>query len=110
MSGPYCCCFYLCPLILFLGFDIVESHQIGDQHWRPATATWYGSPEGDGSDGGACGYGDLVDVRPLKARVGAVSPVLFKDGEPHHLLSTGRDGDHNGRVPRRLLRFWPYAL
>ncbi|ONK73714.1 uncharacterized protein A4U43_C04F34500 [Asparagus officinalis] len=30
---------------------------------------------------GACGYGDLVDVRPLKARVGAVSPVLFKDGE-----------------------------
>ncbi|XP_078427435.1 expansin-B16-like [Wolffia australiana] len=49
--------------------------------WLPATATWYGSAEGDGSDGGACGYGTLVDVRPLKARVGAVSPILFKDGE-----------------------------
>ncbi|XP_042469657.1 expansin-B16-like [Zingiber officinale] len=52
-----------------------------DPHWLPATATWYGSAEGDGSDGGACGYGTLVDVRPLRARVGAVSPVLFKGGE-----------------------------
>jgi hypothetical protein len=31
--------------------------------------------------GGACGYGTLVDVVPMKARVGAVSPVLFKSGE-----------------------------
>jgi hypothetical protein len=31
--------------------------------------------------GGACGYGTLVDVVPMKARVGAVSPVLFKNGE-----------------------------
>ncbi|RRT83475.1 hypothetical protein B296_00016145 [Ensete ventricosum] len=31
--------------------------------------------------GGACGYGSLVDVRPLRARVGAVSPVLFKGGQ-----------------------------
>lgn len=31
--------------------------------------------------GGACGYGSLVDVRPLRARVGAVSPVLFQNGE-----------------------------
>ncbi|THG13684.1 hypothetical protein TEA_007423 [Camellia sinensis var. sinensis] len=31
--------------------------------------------------GGACGYGSLVDVKPLRARVGAVSPVLFKGGE-----------------------------
>lgn len=50
-------------------------------HWTPATATWYGSPEGDGSDGGACGYGSMVDVKPFRARVGAVSPVLFKGGE-----------------------------
>ncbi|XP_066345555.1 expansin-B17-like isoform X2 [Miscanthus floridulus] len=52
-----------------------------DMEWRPATATWYGEAEGDGSDGGACGYGTLVDVVPMKARVGSVSPVLFKDGE-----------------------------
>lgn len=52
-----------------------------DTHWQSATATWYGSPDGDGSDGGACGYGSLVDVKPFRARVGAVSPVLFKGGE-----------------------------
>ncbi|OWM91019.1 expansin-B3-like [Punica granatum] len=52
-----------------------------NQLWKPATATWYGDPEGDGSDGGACGYGSLVDVKPLRARVGAVSPVLFMNGE-----------------------------
>ena len=33
------------------------------------------------SAGGACGYGSLVDVKPFRARVGAVSPVLFKNGE-----------------------------
>lgn len=31
--------------------------------------------------GGACGYGSMVDVKPLRARVGAVSPILFKGGE-----------------------------
>ncbi|KAH9744143.1 expansin-B3 [Citrus sinensis] len=56
------------------------NHQLSEPHWLPATATWYGSPDGDGSDGGACGYGSLVDVKPLRARVGAVSPVLFKNG------------------------------
>ncbi|XP_074558292.1 expansin-B3-like [Curcuma longa] len=65
----------------FLSFRSGESHAPFDLQWYPATATWYGSPDGDGSDGGACGYGTLVDVRPLRARVGAVSPVLFKDGE-----------------------------
>ncbi|CAN6570196.1 unnamed protein product [Malus baccata var. baccata] len=49
--------------------------------WLPAIATWYGNPEGDGSDGGACGYGSMVDVKPFRARVGAVNPVLFKSGE-----------------------------
>ncbi|KAI4980748.1 hypothetical protein ZWY2020_021233 [Hordeum vulgare] len=56
-------------------------HKVVDPEWHQATATWYGSAEGDGSDGGACGYGTLVDVVPMKARVGAVSPVLFKAGE-----------------------------
>ncbi|CAD6250124.1 unnamed protein product [Miscanthus lutarioriparius] len=57
------------------------AHRVVDPEWHPATATWYGSAEGDGSDGGACGYGTLVDVVPMMARVGAVSPVLFKSGE-----------------------------
>lgn len=29
---------------------------------------------------------------------------------PRHLLSATGDSDHNGRVPRRLLRLRPYAL
>lgn len=57
-------------------------HPVGTHTvWLPAVATWYGSPEGDGSDGGACGYGSMVDVKPLRARVGAVNPLLFKNGE-----------------------------
>ncbi|GLJ40742.1 hypothetical protein SUGI_0842200 [Cryptomeria japonica] len=62
-------------VLLCLGFEAEELE------WRPATATWYGSPDGDGSTGGACGYGSLVDVKPFRKRVGAVSPVLFKGGE-----------------------------
>lgn len=27
------------------------AHAASVQQWKPATATWYGSPEGDGSDG-----------------------------------------------------------
>ncbi|XAR55490.1 hypothetical protein NMG60_11035568 [Bertholletia excelsa] len=72
-------------VLVLIGSSSVVSggplHHISDTHWHPATATWYGSPNGDGSDGGACGYGSLVDVRPLRARVGAASPVLFKGGE-----------------------------
>ncbi|KAK1261209.1 Expansin-B17 [Acorus gramineus] len=68
-------------LLLHLLLSAALSSSLTDPNWEPATATWYGSPDGDGSDGGACGYGSLVDVRPLKARVGAVSPVLFRDGE-----------------------------
>ncbi|KAI4385015.1 hypothetical protein MLD38_003088 [Melastoma candidum] len=71
----------LIVLVLVPSFETGSAQQAAELKWKPATATWYGSPEGDGSDGGACGYGSLVDVRPLKARVGAVSPVLFKDGE-----------------------------
>ncbi|RCV07488.1 hypothetical protein SETIT_1G248900v2 [Setaria italica] len=71
------------------------AHRVVDPEWHPATATWYGSAEGDGSDGGACGYGTLVDVVPMKARVGAVSPVLFKSGEGCGACYKVRCLDHN---------------
>ncbi|KAL8510994.1 hypothetical protein ACS0TY_017715 [Phlomoides rotata] len=60
---------------------LASAAAVVDLHWKQATATWYGSPEGDGSNGGACGYGSMVDVKPYRARVGAVGPVLFKGGE-----------------------------
>ncbi|KAL9257732.1 Expansin-B3-like protein [Drosera capensis] len=71
-------------IILIINIAVIQAQPLRhppDQHWLPATATWYGAADGDGSDGGACGYGSLVDVKPLKARVGAVSPILFKNGE-----------------------------
>lgn len=71
----------LLSLVVLVQFLVASAGPVFDRHWYPAAATWYGSPEGDGSDGGACGYGSLVDVKPLRARVGAVSPVLFKGGE-----------------------------
>nr|CAN83473.1 hypothetical protein VITISV_004796 [Vitis vinifera] len=60
-------------------------HSLSNAHWHSATATWYGSPDGDGSDGGACGYGSLVDVKPFRARVGAVGTA--SGGRTHFDLS-----------------------
>ncbi|KAF3322366.1 expansin-B16-like protein [Carex littledalei] len=70
---------FLLPTLLSLHSAV--SFQVSDPQWHPAIATWYGEADGDGSTGGACGYGSLVDVVPYKARVGAVSPLLFKGGE-----------------------------
>lgn len=36
--------------LLFAAAKVVP-HHLADIHWHPATATWYGNPEGDGSDG-----------------------------------------------------------
>lgn len=36
------------------GSPAQPGHTLLDLHWYPATATWYGSPEGDGSDGNRC--------------------------------------------------------
>ncbi|KAJ7569504.1 hypothetical protein O6H91_01G081400 [Diphasiastrum complanatum] len=48
--------------------------------WEPATATWYGSPHGAGSDGGACGYGGLAGT-PYGSSITAASLVLFRNGK-----------------------------
>ncbi|XP_028761636.1 expansin-B3 [Neltuma alba] len=84
-SVQFLCCFFYLALKAspVCSQEQLQHHRIPlpDLHWHPGTATWYGDPEGDGSTGGACGYGNLVDVKPLRARVGAVGPVLFKNGE-----------------------------
>ncbi|KAE9616866.1 hypothetical protein Lal_00034311 [Lupinus albus] len=76
-----CFCLTLKQLLLLCAAEGQPQHHVPDLHWYPGTATWYGDPEGDGSTGGACGYGSMVDVKPFRARVGAVGPVLFMKGE-----------------------------
>ncbi|CAF2131774.1 expansin-B3-like precursor [Brassica rapa] len=74
----------LCIVLQLLNISsasVIPNRHVSNAHWLPAVATWYGSANGDGSDGGACGYGTLVDVKPFHARVGAVNPILFKNGE-----------------------------
>jgi expansin len=45
--------FIACAALFFDSAEAGAAHKVVDPEWHPATATWYGSADGDGSDGKA---------------------------------------------------------
>ncbi|KAL2491303.1 putative expansin-B2 [Abeliophyllum distichum] len=52
-----------------------------DAPFSPAIATWYGSREGAGSDGGACGFGSNVENAPYNSLISAGNENIYKSGK-----------------------------
>ncbi|XP_010919901.2 expansin-B18-like [Elaeis guineensis] len=68
------------PCTCFKPRNLNLSSYIATSGWSPAGATWYGSPNGAGSDGGACGYGDAVEKPPFSSMIAAGNPSMFMSG------------------------------
>ncbi|XP_071732705.1 expansin-B15-like [Rutidosis leptorrhynchoides] len=78
--------FFLCFLITLFTFSFAirpKHFNISTvaTHWSTAAATWYGAPDGFGSDGGSCGYGNAVSQAPFSSMVTGIGPSLYNSGK-----------------------------
>ncbi|CAH9092191.1 unnamed protein product [Cuscuta epithymum] len=71
-------------IIFFMSFlfNFCSSHNANAtlNGFSPAIATWYGPPDGHGTDTGACGYGN-VSLPPYNSMVSAGNQALYKSGK-----------------------------
>ncbi|CAL0306198.1 unnamed protein product [Lupinus luteus] len=64
-----------------INFNLFNASRIfNHEQWQTATVTWYGPPDGAGSDGGNCGYGDTVEKPPFSKMISAGGPSIFQGG------------------------------
>uniref|UniRef100_A0A803NT10 Uncharacterized protein n=1 Tax=Cannabis sativa TaxID=3483 RepID=A0A803NT10_CANSA len=70
-----------CYVELSIGFNRNLSAFATAPYWSAAGATWYGSPNGAGTDGGSCGYGNLVSQYPFSSMITAVTSSLYNSGK-----------------------------
>ncbi|KAL2892483.1 putative expansin-B2 [Bienertia sinuspersici] len=61
--------------------NVSNFYQGSGSDWSPAGATWYGSPTGAGSNGGACGYTDTVERPPYSSMVSAAGSSIYQFGD-----------------------------
>ncbi|KAK9913997.1 hypothetical protein M0R45_037796 [Rubus argutus] len=67
--------------------------------WNSAGATWYGSPDGFGSDGGSCGYGDVVSQPSILFHGYCSRALLYTNPAPNVELAIRSNVPNTNLVP-----------